>query len=225
MALLDVLFPGACLGCGQIGVQVCSSCRQLLRAPAVVAWPQPVPPGLPRPWAVLEYDGAVRSLLLAFKERGAIGLGRDLGASLGASVLAALGSERTRVLLVPVPSSRRAVRLRGDDVVLRLTCRAAAVARRSGYDVRVVPVLRHTRPVADSAGLTARDRATNLSGAFGVVRRCAPRIPGARVVITDDLMTTGATVAEAARVLRTHGADVVGAAMVAATRRHSASAK
>jgi orotate phosphoribosyltransferase len=54
--------------------------------------------------------------------------------------------------------------------------------------------------------------------------RWRPLLAGADVVITDDLITTGASVAEAARVLRTHGATVVGAAAVAATRRRAESA-
>jgi predicted amidophosphoribosyltransferase len=59
----------------------------------------------------------------------------------------------------------------------------------------------------------------NLAGAFTVSAQRRRQLAGAQVVITDDLMTTGASVAEAARVLRMHGAVVTGAAVVAATRR------
>jgi predicted amidophosphoribosyltransferase len=178
-----------------------------------------VPHGLPPPWAVAAYDGVARELLLSYKERGAVGLGSLLAVALAGAIRAALPADGAPVRLVPVPSSRRAVRDRGDDVVLRLTCRAAAAVRRTGHEVLVVPALSHGRSVADSAGLGARERMANLDGAFTVSPRRRGQLDGARVVITDDLMTTGASVAEAARALRSHGAVVTGAAAVAATRR------
>jgi predicted amidophosphoribosyltransferase len=88
--------------------------------------------------------------------------------------------------------------------------------------VRVVPALRHVRTVTDSAGLGAADRVANLSGAFAVGRRWQRSLAGTEVVIADDLLTTGATIAEATRTLRGGGAVVVGAATVAATVRRGA---
>lgn len=221
MALLDVLFPDTCMGCGRPGAQCCVGCRGWARLPASVAWPRPVPRGLPQPWAVAAYDGVARELLLSYKERGAVGLGPILAVALASAVQAALPDGGEPVALVPVPSSRRAVRDRGDDVVLRLTRRAAGAVRRAGGDVTVVPALRHGRRVADSAGLDAYERRANLAGAFTVSAGRRRQLDGALVVITDDLMTTGTTVAEAAQVLRTCEAVVVGAAVVAATQRRA----
>jgi predicted amidophosphoribosyltransferase len=85
--------------------------------------------------------------------------------------------------------------------------------------VQVVPALRHRRAVADSAGLTSAQRAANLAGAFAV-RPGYPRLlAGRRVVVVDDLVTTGVTLAECADALRGAGADVVAVATVAATAR------
>lgn len=230
MALLDVLFPGTCAGCGRPGPQCCAGCRADLAGPAALAWPRPAPAGLPPPWAVAGYDGPARQLLLAYKERGAAGLARVLATPLATAVRAAIwaavpaqpGGRAGVVLVVPVPSARRAIRERGDDVVLRLTRQAAVVARRSGFELRVLPALAHVRAVADSAGLGAAQRAANLAGAFAVRPRHRPALAGAYVVVVDDLVTTGATIAEAARALRADAATVLGAATVAATRRRPA---
>jgi predicted amidophosphoribosyltransferase len=77
------------------------------------------------------------------------------------------------------------------------------------------PLLAPTRSVADQAGLDTSGRARNLAGALAA-RRCAD---GLRVVVVDDVVTTGATLAEATRALRAAGAEVLGAAVVAATVR------
>jgi predicted amidophosphoribosyltransferase len=71
--------------------------------------------------------------------------------------------------------------------------------------------------VADQADLTAADRAANLSGAL----RARFDLRGSRVIVVDDVITTGATLAEAARALRAAGADVRAAAVVAATARRT----
>lgn len=219
MSLIDLLFPTACFGCGRPGGPGCTACRAELTRPARPAWPRPSPPGLPPPWAVSAYDGSCRQLLLAYKERGAVGLRAALAQPLATAIAAAAASPGSAVVVVPIPSSRRAIRDRGGDVVLALARRAGSVARRDGLVVRVVPALRHGRRVADSAGLGAQQRAANLAGAFTVSPRLRRAVVGTPVVIADDLITTGATIAEAARGLRAAGAVVVGAATVAATRR------
>ncbi|MFJ8694098.1 ComF family protein, partial [Streptomyces roseolilacinus] len=110
------------------------------------------------------------------------------------------------LVLVPVPSARRAVRARGHDAVRRVATAAARELRRTGVAARVTPVLRQRRAVADQAGLDARQRRENLSGALEVVPGGARLLEGARVVLVDDLMTTGASLAEAARALYAAGA-------------------
>jgi predicted amidophosphoribosyltransferase len=221
MSLLDLLFPTACAGCGHRGALSCAECRRALSGAAVAVWPRPSPAGLPPPWAAVQYSGVSRDLLLAYKERGAIGLCGALAVPLAAALRAAAGAGP--VVVVPVPSARHAVRERGDDVVMLLTRRAAMIARGHGLALRVVPALRHARRVADSAGLGAADRTANLAGAFVVRRDARPVVSGVRVVIADDLITTGATLAEAARALRGCGAEVIGAATVAATSRRAPS--
>jgi predicted amidophosphoribosyltransferase len=203
-----LVLPGACAGCGHPRTALCEECRRALYG----AWPcrvrpLPEPTGLPVVHAAAPYEDAVRAVLLAHKERGALGLAGPLGAALAGAVNAAVpsGTGVGPLLLVPVPSSRRAVAARGHDPARRIAQSAAGVLRRSGRQAQVLPVLRQRRQVADQAGLGARQRRVNLAGALEVAVGGARLLERGRPVLVDDLMTTGATLAEAARALRRAG--------------------
>ncbi|MFJ3720953.1 ComF family protein [Streptomyces sp. NPDC090045] len=236
--LAGLVLPVDCAGCGAVRVLVCAGCREALSgAGAGPVRPSPRPEGLPVVHAAAVYEGGVRALLLAHKERGALPLAGVLGEALAGAVLAgrprdAGGPVRTgpgpepgpasaEVALVPVPSARRQVRARGHDPARRIALAAAGRLRRAGVPARVAPVLRLRRAVADQAGLGARQRRENLAGALTVCRDGARLTDGARIVLVDDLVTTGATLAEAARAVRSAGltagpGDGLRAAVVAA---------
>jgi predicted amidophosphoribosyltransferase len=176
---------------------------------------------MPRPACVAAYDGAVREILLAHKEHARYSLHRPLGVALARAVAALVGHQAPGnvVALVPVPSRTAVVRARGHDPLLRMTRVAAARLRRQGAVAEVVPALRLYRRPEDQAGLGTQARARNLEGAFQAWPRSAARLASRLVVVTDDIVTTGATATEAARALRAVGVAVGGVAAVAATRR------
>jgi predicted amidophosphoribosyltransferase len=216
----DLLLGARCHGCDAAWWGVCPDCLAELgeRRPRATR-PDPCPAGFPPTVASSAYDGLVRGLVNAHKERQALGLTPLLGERLAASVAALLahtGTDPGRpVALVPVPSAARAVRERGFDATAAMA-RAAARRMRPGSRVTVAGLLVQGPGVRDQSGLDARARQANLAGAFRLRRRAVPATP---VVLVDDLVTTGASLTEAARVLRRSGAEVVGAATVAATQR------
>jgi predicted amidophosphoribosyltransferase len=226
-SLLELVLPTACAGCGGRAGPACPECCRSLAGGATRRDPAPAPPGLPAVYASATYAGPVRGLVVGYKERAAFGLGRPLAAALAESVVAALAraavppaaGRSLPVLLVPVPSRPDARRERGHEPLVGLAKRAARLVRAERMPVRVADVLRHARTVADQSALGASARLANLAGAFVVPAPVRPRCAGRLVVVVDDVVTTGATLTEAARALRSAGALVLGAATVAATPR------
>ncbi|MFI6054425.1 ComF family protein [Streptomyces violascens] len=204
-----LVLPTACGGCGRPRTALCEGCRAaLLGVPACRVRPAPEPVGLPEVYAAAPYEDEVRAVLLGHKERGALGMAAVLGQALAGAARAVAGPApggQGPLLLVPVPSSRRAVRARGHDATRRIALAAARELRRTGTDARVAAVLRQRRTVADQAGLSAPQRLANLSGALVVAGGGARLLEGGRVVLVDDLMTTGASLVEAARAVRAAG--------------------
>jgi predicted amidophosphoribosyltransferase len=180
--------------------------------------PEPCPPGFPPTISSSAYDPLLRGLINAHKERQALSLTGVLADRLAASVhalLAEVGHGRGRpVVLVPVPSAARVIRRRGFDATAAM---ARSAARRLGrrYSTSVSTSLVQVRGVRDQAGLDARARQANLAGGFRL-RAPLPTLPS---VLVDDLVTTGSSLSEAARVLGRAGVPVLGAATVAATQR------
>ncbi|MDF6042790.1 ComF family protein [Streptomyces sp. JH14] len=206
--IAGLVLPVACGGCGRPRTEVCEDCRAALcgALPRRVR-PTPEPAGLPVVHAAAAYENAVRAVLLAHKERGALPLSRVLGRALAGAVRAGTGQMDGPgpLLLVPVPSARRAVAARGHDPARRIALAAAGELRRGGMPARVVTVLRQRRPVADQSGLGARQRRANLAGALEVVAGGERLLAAERVVLVDDLLTTGATLTEAARAVDAAG--------------------
>ena len=151
------------------------------------------------------------------------GVRRTLCAALtvSASTAVAAAAPAGPVLVVAMPSARRAVRERGEDLMLLMARSVARSLRRDGCDARQVPALRHGRRVADSAGLSAAARLANLDGAIVVRSGLRPGLAGMDVLVVDDVITTGASMAQAARALRDCHARVIGGAAIAATLRTS----
>lgn len=247
--VLDLVLPATCAGCGTEPGALCAACRPLLAGRAWPAWPDPAPDGLPTPWAVAPYAGAVRDIVIAHKEEGRHALAQPLGAALAASIRAALSlapvsaSGRSasapasvRLVLVPMPSRAAALRARGHDPTLAMTRQAARTLRREGNHgahgghacrVVVLPLLRLAASVTDQAGLDARARAVNLEDAVRLPPRYERLLAQVRaeessdVLLVDDIITTGASLTSAAATLRRAGTPVLGAAVVAATPRRT----
>lgn len=218
---IPLLAASTCAGCRGEQGPLCPACRSLLRGAAYDAPLRPHPPGLPPVLAVAAYDGPVREAVVAFKDHGRWSLRAPLGDALACSVAAAvlLVPDAHEVALVPAPGSPGSARERDGDHVRELAVHAGRAVRRTGARVRIVPALTSVRRRRDQVGLDRAARAANLAGSMAPTT-AALRLPaGAAVVLVDDVVTTGATLLEAARALRSVGLDPVAAAVVAATTR------
>lgn len=221
-ALLDLVLPQRCPGCGAQGQRWCRACAGVLVAaadrPLGRVAPTPAPPGFPAAAAGAPYADVVRGAVLGFKEHGQRGLAAPLGRVLAGAVRVLV--PRGPVILVPVPSDRAAVRRRGFDHTDLLARAAARELGRQGRETQVVRALVVRTRRADQAGLGAGARAANLAGAFAL-RRSVPVLGRAPLVLVDDIVTTGATASEAARALAAADVRPAGLASVAATRRRT----
>ncbi len=195
-----MLFPTDCSGCGTQDRSLCAACRAALLPDVTLR----LVGGL-RVHTAVEYGGRVRRVILAFKEQGRTDAAPALARTLVAAIAAATASAPAAELLC-IPTSRAAYRRRGYDPVRLLLRRSGARASRD---------LRFARATATQKALGVGERSTNLSGAF-VARR---RLDGRSFVLVDDILTSGATLAEAARAVREAGGEVVGAATLAFTVR------
>lgn len=230
LALVELAAPSACAGCGLAARRWCGACAAALLATPPRSWsPTPCPPGLPPTWAGPPYEGRVRTALVAWKDGGRADLTEVLAPVLRDVLAVALGSSPPHrravdggrgVLVLPAPSARASSRRRGEHRVGRLVRVALAGAAPS----RRLDGLQLVRPVADQAGLGAAERHRNLAGAVRVRPSLERWLQGRPCVVVDDVVTTGATLAECARALREAGAGPVVAVALTATRRRGSGA-
>ena len=221
LAAAAVASPVDCVGCAAADVELCSACRsRLAPSPVLTSLPSGVPVA-----AGLRYEGVVRDVVLAVKQGGRTRLAGALAPALAEALALVLddpsladpsladpslddpslaGPAAPGVLVVPVPPSAAGSRRRGWDPVRLLAARA---------DVALHPGL--LRVPGAGGAQKGRDRGARSRAARGGLQ-ARRSVRGHRVVVVDDVVTTGSTVAEAARVLRLAGADVVGVACVAA---------
>ena len=244
-ALADLVLPADCAGCGAaagpnggvgdggVGAGagfgsgaapgVCAECARSLRGPPGATRPTPAPEGLPPCFAGGVYAGPLRELILAYKERGRRDLAAPLGDSLAVVVRtgAWVRAVAPRLLVVPVPATAAAARARRGDHMLSLARRAAVRLRREGWPVGVASPLR-ALPKVDSAQLGRHARAAAAREAFVArpadIRALRATVPTASVVLLDDVVTTGATLAAVAGRLADEGIDVAFSATLAATQ-------
>src|SRR5213076_1083878 len=166
--LADLVLPGTCAGCGTGAPgSLCPACLAALDGlrPHAVR-PTPAPAGLPACVALGAYDGVLREVLLAYKERGRHVLARPLGDWLAAAIAAGVRQagypKETPVLLVPVPDTLAAARERYGDHMRRLARRAVVRLNATGWPAGIAaPVV--TRSRTDSAGLDAPARAAEAA--------------------------------------------------------------
>lgn len=154
------------------------------------------------------YEGLLRELILRLKFGGELHLSRGLALLLCAHPALA-GAARYYDLLVPVPLHVKRLSERGFN-------QSGEIAAGIGKELKipVASALERALPTGRQVGLSRRDRVKNLRGAF----KASANVQGKRILLLDDVMTTGATMASAARSLLNAGAGLVDALVPARAR-------
>lgn len=223
-ALVEVVYPPACIACGRaIGTPhgLCAECwaglsfierpycerlgtpfavdhGMSLVSPAAIA----DPPVYARARAVARYEETARTLVHRLKYADRLDTARALG-----TMLARAGAELANDcdLIVPVPLHRSRLWWRRYNQAMEL---ARPLAEASGKPLDG-PLLLRVKRTAPQVGLSRNQRGLNLQGAFRVPPEARARLKGKRVLLVDDVITTGATANAAARILLRAGASAV----------------
>ncbi len=202
---LDIVLPLRCALCGRHGAHICIHCRGHLARAALVYRP-PLQQRL-EVYALGAHDGPLRAAILALKFRNRTRAGFELGLVLGRKL------PRCFDAIVPVPLHARRQSVRGRNQAETIAFGVASCLR--------VPVfcgaLVRSRPTARQSSLALRDRARNVRGAF-CAGAAADRLRGLRILLIDDVITTGATIAACAHALRSSGVACIAAASLALRR-------
>jgi ComF family protein len=221
-AVLSVVYPPTCIGCGGATGEphtLCARCWseiafierpfcERLGTPFAVDLGMPrlspaaiaEPPVFERARAVARYDEVARKLVHRLKYGDRLELARALGAMMARS-----GAELLAEAELIVPLHRWRLWWRRFNQAMAL---AAAVAKRSGRPCDPF-VLARVKATKSQVGLSKAQRGENLQGAFRVPPEMKPRLQGKRVLLVDDVLTTGATANAASRALLRGGARAV----------------
>ena len=208
-AFLDLLFPPKCPFCGKVldRTGICPECEKALPWTTEAQCLRMLPGGT-RCAAPLWYEDLAREGLLRFKFQGVSAAAEPLGALIAQCAAEQFSGEFDTVTWVPV--SKKRLRKRGYDqaeLLARAACRL--------WDTEPVRLLNKTVDNPAQSGIS--DAAARRANVLGVYEACGD-VSGKRVLLMDDICTTGATLSECARVLKDAGAESVVCAAVSKTR-------
>ena len=190
--LLDLLLPSNCVVCSQPPAPLCKRCEPRVGANVAELG------GLPL-WYSAELDSAMSDVMTAYKDRGMISLEKTIASHLE---FCSLQASRFELVAYP-PKNKHNFAKRGFHPIGRLVRATRTLGTR-----RSIP-LRNMRPLRDQRFLDANTRRENLLGALG----CSPG--EGRVLVVDDVVTTGSTCIEMRRALEAAGYEVVGFCAIA----------
>jgi len=222
MSLLDLLFPRHCLGCGQTGSYFCPACLNLIAAAPDRICPicqkgsfggltHPgclTPRGLDGLTTIFPYGGLIEKAIKKIKYQ----FVTDLGSELVELFLSFVGEDEAftrfcqgKPVLVPIPLHPSRLRWRGFNQS-ELLGRLIAANLKLDFAPNLLARVKNTKPQVE---LDKKDRQGNIRGAFQVNKNFQFSISNFQFIVFDDVWTSGATIREAAKVFKRHGAKKV----------------
>lgn len=212
-SILDILFPRTCVGCGANGTVACANCWKKWERPWVESWTDEARGGV----ETILSCGAYRNLFIQeVIQRWKFSGDRSVAQHLAAHIRDVVRAEQPAWLnspsvLVPIPLHTRKLRERGFNQTGDLAC---ALSHELSWPL--APLLQRVKYTAPQKSLEEHEKSQNLQQAFQVDLAVAAQVNrSTRVIILDDIATTGTTLREAAMVLRTAGFTSVCALVVA----------
>lgn len=192
--ILDFLLPAPCVVCGALPSPLCERC--IPTGALEIDWRQN-----PALISAGQLEGSLETLLTSYKDKQRIALEKFLVVKLDGAVLAAAENFTFDCFVIP-PKNPKNFRKRGFHPIERLVSRTS-LAKYRRLTVRL------NRSTTDQRNLSALDRKLNVAGAFSI-----PAGHG-KVLLVDDVRTTGATLSELARAARAAGFEVAGSCVIA----------
>lgn len=208
--LLNILFPEQCLSCTREGSPLCEDCLSSV----------PMAKPTPYPWCYARFDyhnKIMKDALWNLKYKNRKGVATSLGKSLHELIFEEyaekilFGSTR-KILVIPIPLSRRKLRERGYNQC-DLLARALVKEAPDNYVYAPKILIKHKDTASQAKITSKKERLQNIRGSFSI--RDAKLVHKQRCILIDDIVTTGATLTEARRILLSAGASDVCALTVA----------
>jgi ComF family protein len=201
--LLNLLLPSNCVICNVSGSNLCEICHENLKLKS-----RKVSRLAISGFATSEYSAETAKLISEFKESHQTSI-----ASVMATAMfdALVNFDLQNCVLVPIPSKRESFATRGfEPAALLSNALARRVAKNRNLLLPVVKALSYNSAVSDQASLNGKDRRTNLIGSMTATKASSRLASAAKVILIDDIVTTGASLTEAKRCLENIGVEVIG---------------
>lgn len=214
--LRTLVYPENCLICSAPNQTVCDLCLQSWRKIPVRFQIENF-----NIYAVVPYDTFSSGVVLKAKEDRNKVAQNLMAEALASAIMHWRNANRNvQLLLVPIPSSKQAIRRRGESFLHPILERALAICKNQGAsETRWESILIHQKKVKDQSKLSFSERSANLENAFKVsnVSALQSSLEYTKIILIDDVVTTGATLLSAARALSERNMTVLGAAAVCAS--------
>ncbi len=219
--ILDVVFPKRCVSCKKVGSYLCENCFAFLSFDAkslCLVCQRPIPNGMTHKiclkrlaidgcFSAIPYNRTAKKLIYSFKYKPFVSDLRKIIGDLLYEYLvqneqfqAEIGGKKW--VFVPIPLHQEKLRKRGYNQA-KILCEELS----KKFKFEIFDVLKRTRKTGSQFGLSLSQRKKNIENAFGILAKA--KVAGLNIFLVDDIVTTGSTLLEATRVLKSGGAKRV----------------
>jgi len=213
--LTSLVYPNQCIGCYQGSNPLCDDCAQYWTYPSSRVQKVPFPI-----YATAPYSTVVSRIVLHAKENGNLQAQSMLAKAIARSIASVTFLKSNECVLVPIPSTRSSNRRRGEKFLIPILSEVIELlSHKSGTTYSIANILEIQRLVRDQSGLTSKERFANMNSAYRVKlpAKSENNFAANPVIIVDDVITTGSTMASAYRALKERNLTVIAGAAACAS--------